>query len=163
MSRKCLCDAGYTIGVVANISVAVIIDAPREAVFENIRNVESHTAWMTDAKQITIVSPQRQGVGLRFTVHTRLGPLATLDEMEVTRWEPGHLIGIEHRGIVKGTGSFTTADYGIGKTLFSWDERLKFPIRLGGGLSDVPARLALQIVFQRDLNNLKRIIEATPS
>ena len=145
-----------------SISVAVIIDAPREVVFDHIRDLESHSAWMTDAKKITIVSPERQGVGTRFLVQTRLGPFATIDEMEVTRWEPGHVIGIEHRGIVKGTGAFTTADYGIGKTLFSWDEELEFPIRLGGVLAEVPARGALQIVFQRDLNNLRRIIEATP-
>ncbi len=154
---------GYTRNVTTKISVAVIIDAPRESVFAYIGNIEDQTAWMTDAKKITMTSSQVQGIGVKFRVDTRIGPLRAQDEMEVTDWVSGRLIKVAHGGLIKGEGIFTAADYGMGKTLFSWEEELIFPTLLGGRVAEALARPILTRIFQRDLNNLKRIIEATPS
>ena len=154
---------GYSRNVTTKVSVAVIINAPRESVFGYIGNIEGQTAWMTDAKKITMLSSQVQGIGVRFRVDTRVGPLRTQDEMEVTDWASGRLIKIAHGGLIKGEGVFSTVDYGMSKTLFSWEEELIFPTFLGGRLAEALARPILTRIFQRDLDNLKRIIEATPS
>ncbi|KJF15865.1 MULTISPECIES: SRPBCC family protein [Acidithrix] len=143
-----------------HIRSAVIISRVPEDVFSSIRDVRTHTKWMVDAERIEITSIAQEGVGLEFVCHTRLGPLRTKDTMLVTQWQDGSLIEISHGGRVKGLGRFELRDYGIGKTLFTWNEYLTLPNYLSWfGLQWVMKPL-LRIVFQKDLDNLKRILES---
>ena len=49
-------------------------------------------------------------------------------------------MGIEHRGLVTGTGRFTLRAVGAGITEFCWTEDLVFPTTMGGGLGERAGR-----------------------
>ena len=79
---------------------------PRHAVWRRLADIADHVSWMADAASIRFTGDQRSGVGTTFECETRgSGPLRTLDLMEVTEWPgPRHLVGMQHRGFVTGTG-----------------------------------------------------------
>ena len=52
--------------------------------------------------------------------------------MTITEWEPGRLMGIEHRGVVTGRGRFVLRRRRGGRTRFTWNERLTLPVVDGG-------------------------------
>ena len=108
------------------ISVAVDIDAPPDVVWDVIEPLEDHPDWMHDAVSVRFATDQTRGVGTRTVVDTKVGPLRLTDHMTVTEWEPGASMGVEHTGVVTGSGRFTLQRNGQGGTTFSWDEELRF-------------------------------------
>jgi len=136
-----------------------------------VEPIERHVDWMTDAVAIRFQSEQVRGVGTAFLCDTRVGPIRLVDRMEITEWQPivdpsvaatGRM-GVRHTGIVAGTGVFTiepVADTPT-RTRFTWSERLDFPWYLGGRLGAiVGGRLVLGPLWRRNLQTLKRLIEA---
>ena len=111
-----------------------------DAVWRAVEHIESHTEWMQDAVRITFKSEQHSGVGAEFECLTRVGPLFTTDRFVVTRWRPGELMGIEHRGAVTGDAEFRLGRSGAERTEFCWEERLRFPWWLGGVVGEQVGR-----------------------
>jgi hypothetical protein len=140
---------------VAAIRVAVVIDAPAERVWDDVRTIASHVDWMEDAVAIRFVSDQREGVGTAFDCETKVGPLRLTDRMVVTEWAPGARIGIRHEGAVTGTGRFTLSPAGDA-TSFAWEEELTFPWWLGGPIGAAVGSRVLRLVWRRNLRNLRR-------
>lgn len=138
-----------TLGAVTRIRVSTHIDAPVDAVWADVRDLGSHVEWMADAESIRFTSTTREGVGTTFDCETRVGPLRTLDRMEVVEWDEGSAIGVRHVGLVTGTGRFTLAVEGAG-TRFTWEEELAIPWWLGGRF----AAPALRWVWRRNLLRL---------
>lgn len=136
------------------INLCTEIPAAPSIVWAAIEHVETHTAWMADAESITFVGSQRQGVGTEFDCLTVVGPLHTRDRMRVTEWEPGAVMGIEHRGAVSGTGRFTLTPSPRG-TEFCWRERLTFPWWMGGPLGERAGKPVLMHVWRRNLDRLR--------
>jgi len=145
---------------VSRITVSVHIAAPADEVWTDVSDLGSHTAWMADAESIEFFDAQISGVGTRMKVATRVGPFRTVDIMEVTEWQPGSTIGVEHRGIVTGTGAFSIEPRGDG-TRFTWSETLSFPWWLGGAVVAWLARPVLAAIWRRNLDRLKDRIEQT--
>lgn len=143
----------------ATIRVAVTIDAPPAAVWAAIEDVGSHVRWMHDAEAIRFTSSSRQGVGTTFDCDTRVGPFALTDRMRITEWRPRRAMGVEHVGIVTGSGRFTLRRRAGGRTRFVWKEQLLFPWYLGGPFGAVVAGEVLRLVWTRNLRNLKRLVE----
>jgi uncharacterized protein YndB with AHSA1/START domain len=142
------------------IRVRTTIDASPARVWDVVESIEHHTDWMLDAKRITFASSQRRGVGTGFDCLTGVGPFRTTDRMTITEWEPGRVIGIEHRGIVTGSGRFTVRRARRGRTRFSWDERLRFPWWMGGPVGERAAKPVLRRIWRANLARLRRIVEA---
>ena len=136
------------------IRVSTTIDAPPDRVWADVRHIARHVEWMEDAVSITFRSERREGVGTTFDCATRVGPLRLTDRMVVTEWQPGESIGIRHEGAVTGSGRFSIAPEGRG-TRFTWDEVLTFPWRLGGPIGALAGRPLLQLVWRRNLRNLR--------
>ena len=143
-----------------HIHLCITIGASVDHVWRVIESVETHTQWMTDAESITFRTDQRAGVGTEFDCLTRVGPLRTVDTMRVTEWEPGAVMGIEHRGIVTGRGRFTLRAAGPGLTEFCWTEDLVFPARLGGGAAERLARPVFGRIWRGNLTRLRELAEA---
>jgi len=136
------------------ISICTTMAASPGTVWAGIEDLSTHTEWMADAEDIRFTSNQHRGVGTSFTCRTRVGPLAVRDELEVTEWEPGAVMGIEHRGAVTGIGRFTLRPAFEGGTRFCWREELRFPWWLGG---EIGARLAVPIFRRIWSANLQRL------
>lgn len=119
----------------------------------------SHVEWMKDARSIEFISDRRRGVGTRMNVETRVGPLRTLDVIEVTGWVEGSTIEVVHRGIVTGEGALSVRS-SDGHARVSWVEELRFPWWLGGPLTAWLARPILAAVWR---GNLRRLEESLTS
>ena len=141
------------------IRVATTIDAPPARVWDDVRDLASHVEWMHDAVAIRFTSRRRAGVGTTFECDTKVGPLRLTDHMEVTEWRTRRAIGIRHVGVVTGEGRFTVRRRGRGRTRFTWDERLHFPIWMGGPLGGAIGGLVLRAVWTRNLRALKKRVE----
>jgi len=144
--------------VTVAVHVTVDLAAPPDAVWSRLQHIDSHVEWMADAETITFRTAQRDGIGTEFECRTRLGPFVTNDVMRVTEWEPQAVMGIEHRGLVRGSGRFTLTPTGTG-TRFAWDEQLKFPWWMGGRAGEVVAKPVLRRVWQGNLDRFRDQVE----
>ena len=142
------------------IAVAIAITASPAEVWHVIEPVERHVDWMAEAVSVRFTSEQTRGVGTAFDCVTRVGPFRTTDRMQVTEWDAGRAMGIEHRGAVIGRGRFTLIPDGTG-TRFTWSEQLVFPWWMGGAAGALLARPALRAIWRRNLRRLKEIVEET--
>ena len=141
------------------VKVCTTIDAPPDAVWSAVENIESHTTWMKDAVRITFKSEQHSGIGAEFECLTRIGPLFTTDRFVVTEWHPGELMGIEHHGAVKGDAEFRLAPEGTDRTRFCWEERLRFPWWLGSVVGERVGGPVLRHLWGGNVARLKASIE----
>lgn len=114
---------------------------------------------MKDARSMVFLTDQRTGIGTRMEVETRVGPLRTLDQMEVVGWEEGRSIEVAHTGMVTGRGTLAIETLG-NKTTVTWEESLTFPWWLGNGLTAWLARPVLARLWK---GNLKRLAELVSS
>src|SRR2546423_1509937 len=140
------------------IRVRTRIAARPRDVWRAIEDVTSHVRWMEDAVAIRLTGGPTAGVGTTFECDTKVGPFRLLDRMEVTEWETRRAMGIRHAGLVTGSGRFTLRRR-RGTTLFTWDERLRFPLWAGGPVGGAVAKPVLRRVWRRNLANLKAIVE----
>lgn len=144
------------------VSVSTTINALPETTWSAIERIDAHVNWMADAEAITFTTSQHAGVGTTFNCRTRIGPIRFTDVLSVTEWVPGEAMGVEHRGVVRGSGVFTLRACGGGCTRFSWDEQLTFPWWLGARIGERVARPLLARVWRGNLARLKQIAEALP-
>jgi hypothetical protein len=148
----------------SGITVSVDLDATPDRVWEIVEPVERHVDWMADAVAIRFHGEQRRGVGTTFACDTKVGPIRLVDEMEITRWEPGVAMGVRHRGVVTGAGTFTLTPIDLGRrTRFTWSESLTFPWWLGGRLGELlGGRLVMRGIWRRNLRELERLVSQQP-
>lgn len=142
----------------SRIRVGVTIDAPRRTVWRAVRDVSTHTDWMREAVSLRLVRGRPNRVGAVYECDTRVGPLRTLDVMEITEWRRGRAIGVRHAGVVTGSGRFTLRGRGR-RTRFTWSESLSFPWTLGGPIGGVVGGQVLKLVWRKNLRHLKAMVE----
>ena len=116
---------------------------------------------MLDADRVDVVSAEREGVGVRLAVRTRLlGLPAFTEPMEVIGWEPPRRLVLRHGGLVAGEGTWTLAPEPKG-TRFIWIEtvRLRVPV-----VGEAAARLyapVLRRLMRRAAGGLRRAVIAS--
>lgn len=137
------------------VTVAVLIDAPLQKVWDAAADLASHVEWMADAERIDFLTPQRSGLGTRMEVFTRIGPLTTTDIMEITGWDPPHRIAVRHQGLVTGEGEFRLETV-AGGVFFTWSETLRFPLRLGGPIGAALSQPVFRWIWRRNLLRLQQ-------
>ena len=137
------------------IRVSTVVPAAPVAVWEDLRHIDRHVEWMSDADSISFLTEDTEGAGVRFECVTRLGPVRLIDRMEVVDWRDTEAMGIRHDGVVSGVGEFLlTACSGPGgetHTRIEWTETLRFPWWMGGAVGAVVARRVLGAVWARNL------------
>lgn len=141
---------------VARIRVRTVLDAPPRVVWRDLEDIASHQEWMVDAAEIRFLTAQQSGPGTRFECDTKVGPFRLTDVMEITEWRPGRAMGVDHSGVVSGTGRFTLRGVRGNRTVFVWKEKLRFPLWLGGPIGAFLAKPVLHLVWRRNLRNLAR-------
>ena len=140
-----------------SITIDVLIARPRRDVWEELRHIDRHVRWMSDALSIDFHTPQREGVGTSFDCLTKVGPLRTKDVMSVTRWQDEVAIGVTHHGLFTGRGEFLLTD-DQGATRVTWHEDLTFPWWAAGALGALLARPVLGMIWRKNLSNLARLV-----
>lgn len=141
------------------LRVSIDINADPRRVWDVIEPIEDHVLWMADAERIVFTSGQTRGVGTEFECLTKVGPLRTTDVMRVTEWEPRRSMGIEHVGLVRGSGRFTIRGIRRGRTRFTWSEKLRFPWWMGGPIGALVAKPILKRIWRANLRRLATICE----
>jgi hypothetical protein len=144
----------------ARIRVSTVIDASPAQVWEEVRLIERHVDWMADAEEIRFTSERTTGVGTTFDCLTKVGPIRLTDRMEITSWREGRSLGVDHRGLVTGTGTFTLARIRRDRTRFTWAERLRFPWWLGGPVGGAVGSVVMRRIWKRNLRVLKALVES---
>lgn len=140
-----------------SISIDVLIARPRHDVWEELRHIDRHVRWMSDALSIDFQTLQREGVGTTFDCVTKVGPLRTKDVMSVTRWDDEAVIGVTHHGLFTGHGEFLLTDED-GATRMTWHEDLIFPWWSAGPIGALLARPILRMIWRKNLSNLAHLL-----
>lgn len=136
------------------ITVSVTVPLPVAVVWDELRHIDRHVEWMNDAVSLSFVTDQREGEGTSFHCKTRIGPFVTNDVMTITRWENETVMGVEHKGLIKGEGAFFLHG-NEGRTTLVWQEELRFPWYLGGPLTAYAAMPVLTYIWRRNLANFR--------
>jgi len=147
---------------VTTIRVSVVINRPPSHVWEELRDIAAHVNWMEDAEKITFTSAAHEGVGTSFDCVSKLGPLRVTDKMVVTEWKEGESITVRHEGMVTGVGRFSLKRKRGDVTQFTWEENLTFPRKMGGVAGATVAAPLFKRVWQKNLANLKALVEGPP-
>jgi len=142
----------------ARIQISQVIDRTPSEVWNEMRHIERHVNWMHDAVEIRFTSDSREGIGTSFICLTKVGPFKTQDVMTITDWRDNEVMGVTHAGIVKGSGKFTITPHNPG-SLVKWEEKLEFPSWALGSLGALLAKPILRLIWTKNLENLKRIID----
>ena len=140
------------------IQISVNVSVSPQVLWEELRHIDRHVNWMNDAVSITFLSPSTEGVGTQFSCLTKVGPFKTTDQMTITQWEENKTMGVEHTGLVKGTGTFHIHPHGEGSTI-TWKESLSFPWWMLGSFGSLAASPILRLIWKKNLKNLKEIVE----
>lgn len=138
----------------ARIEVSREMAVPHEVVWKALADLGSHAGWMKDAGSVEFTSEQTTGIGVVMEVETRIGPLRTLDILEVTGWDEGRSIDVAHRGLVTGEGRLEATPID-GRTQVSWIEDLEFRWWLGGPVTAWLARPVLAAIWRGNLRRLE--------
>lgn len=140
----------------ARVRVSTMLDAPPAVVWAYLEHLESHVQWMDDAVRIRFLTERTAGVGTRYECDTKIGPFQLTDVMEITEWRPGKAMGVRHVGLVTGSGRFTLKKARRGRTRFTWDEKLRFPLWQGGPFTGWASKPILKRVWKKNLRHLAR-------
>ncbi|MSO59198.1 MAG: hypothetical protein EXQ63_02610 [Ilumatobacteraceae bacterium] len=145
----------------SRITVSIDISTTPEKLWDILEPIERHIDWMADAVAIRFIGEKTRGVGTQFFCDTKVGPIKLVDQMNITSWDPGKRMGVQHIGIVTGTGEFTLSPLNDGAdTRFVWTEELTFPWWLGGPIGAfIGGRIVLSAIWRRNLKALKKLAE----
>jgi hypothetical protein len=137
--------------------ITLSIDLPQspDLVWRELEAVERHVEWMSDAESAEFASTRTRGVGTVLIVATRVGPFRTRDVIEFTEWDQPRLMGIAHRGLFTGTGSFRLDDR-EGGTRMVWSESIRFPWYLGGPIGALIAGPVLRAIWRGNLRRFQQ-------
>ena len=140
------------------LKMAIAIDAPIDAVWEAVSDIERQPLWMLEMKSVRLLTPGPVGVGTRGEADLRIFLLGVVDPVEVDRYDPPVAFGIRHVGVFAGSGRIALEALDARRTLVRWDERLVPP--LFPNLGQLLQKPILGAIFQADLERLKEMVEA---
>ena len=100
------------------LELTVEVAAPPDTIFRAMTDWERQGEWVFGTK-VKVVAGDGQSVGSEIDAVT----FGVSDRMRITRWDPPHVVEVEHLGrVVQGTGVFA-----VRGSRFVWTERLDVP------------------------------------
>jgi carbon monoxide dehydrogenase subunit G len=149
-------DGGYARSV--RVERVIVLPCPVEEAWEMLVDWERQADWMLDADSVRVMSAEREGVGVRLAVRTRLfGIPAFTEPMQVIAWEPPGRLMIRHGGVVEGTGIWTLSPQD-GSARFTWTEEVALRVPVLGELAARVYRPLLQLLMDRAMQGLRRAV-----
>jgi uncharacterized protein YndB with AHSA1/START domain len=147
---------------VASTAVSVTIHRPPEDVFAVLTDPTLSPQWSANAVKGELITPGPPGIGSRrrAVVKSPLGRGTTESVMEVTDLEPNRMVALKLvESPIAGDARtrYTLTPVGNSTQLeWTWEMQLTGPLRL----IERPLVALFGRGFQRDLNNLKRMMES---
>lgn len=143
------------------LEVHVLVDAPREMVWELLTCWERQPEWMLDAKAVEVLTPRREGVGVTLRCPTALFGVTVDDVMRVTVWDAPVRLEVEHLGrVITGRGAFVLTEVDATTTRIDWWEEVAPPLGVvGERVATAVVLPVLRRIFTRSLRNLARMAE----
>jgi len=118
------------------VSVDGVLPVGAPTAWAHLTRWERQAAWMRDADRVRVVGSQREGVGVRIAVRTRvLGVPAFTDVLEIVRWEPPRLLLMAHLRFVHGSGEWRLDPMDEAHTRFTWTEDVRLGVPLVGEIA----------------------------
>jgi hypothetical protein len=143
-----------------HVERAIVLPASLDGAWSVLVDWERQADWMLDADRVEVVSRDREGVGVRLAVRTRLFGVAAFNEpMEVTVWEPPRRLVIRHGSIVEGTGVWDLVPLD-GGTGFRWSEDIRLRVPVIGELAARAYRPVMRALMGRAQRSLRQHIIA---
>ena len=149
-----------TRGWAVEIELSETMPGPIDTVWELVTDWENLGDWQLEARDFTVISAQREGIGVEAEATVRIGGISTRDKVRVTGWEPPKRLGIEHTGWVSGAGEMHLTPLGTDRTLLFWREVLSPPLGALGALGLTGFKPAMRRIFARDLRVLASLVRA---
>jgi hypothetical protein len=143
------------------VRVGTSLPCPPEEAWAILLAWERQADWMLDADRVEVVSQEREGVGVRLAVRTRiLGLPAFTEAMEVTGWEPPRRLVLRHGGFVAGEGTWTLTPE-PGGTRFDWTEDVSLRVPVVGGAAAWLYMPVLRWLMRRGARGLREAVIAS--
>ena len=140
---------------------SIDLPCPIAEAWDVLTRWERQVDWMLDADEIVVRTEQREGVGVRLDVRTRLFQIPAFTEpMEVTAWDPPRSLAIAHGGLVAGHGRWVLSPID-GGTRFTWTEDVELRVPIVGGLAAAIYAPVMRMLMGRAQDGLRRLIIAT--
>ena len=115
---------------------------------------------MQDAGEVRVLTPRREGRGVRVAVKTRLFGIPLLTEaLEVVEWDGPRRLRLAHRSFIRGFGEWVLADVD-GGTRLRWVEDVSMPIPVLGEVALLAYRPFLHRSMGRSLAALAAAMAA---
>jgi hypothetical protein len=145
---------------VAEIVLASLVDASVESTWAAVTDWERQGEWMLGTS-VRVLSDSPSGEGARLEARTGAGPLAVVDTMRITAWEPPHRCQVEHLGrIVRGSAAFEVEQVADGRSRILWSEWLDLPLGLAGQYGFMLGRPLFEAGVRLSLQRFARWVEA---
>jgi hypothetical protein len=154
--------AGSMKGRHVRLEVERTVQAPRQVVWDVLTRWERQPEWMLDAKEVHVLTPEREGVGVTLRCPTNLLGVTVQDVMRVTGWREPEYLEVTHLGtVITGYGAFELEAEGAGRTRLLWWEEVDPPLGAVGewGASTLVLPV-LKRIFGRSLARFARLAEA---
>ena len=139
----------------------IVLPVPLEEAWTVLLDWERQADWMLDADRVTVVSEQREGLGVRLAVGTRLfGIPAFTEPMEVVGWDPPRRLELRHGSLVSGIGEWAL-DPIEGGTRLTWREEIRLAVPVVGELAAALYRPLMRWLMGRAMRGLREYLIAT--
>ena len=143
-----------------HVTREIVLPTTPEEAWTVLVDWERQADWMLDADRVDVVSTQREGVGVRLAVKTRLfGVPAFTEPMEVMVWEPPRRLQIRHGSMVSGAGVWEL-DEVDGVTRFRWSEDIALRVPMVGKLAARAYRPVMRMLMSRAQRSLRAYVIA---
>jgi hypothetical protein len=137
------------------------LPCPPVEAWRTLTHWERQADWMLDADHIDVLTEQREGVGVRLDVRTRLFQVRAFTEtMEIVAWDPPHRLEIVHGPPVRGLGTWTLEPTAAG-TWFTWTEEVALSIPLVGAAAAIVYAPVARWLMRRSQRALKALVLAS--
>ena len=141
-----------------HIVTSVDIHRPADVVWPYLVDWERLDRWMREARDFTVVSDRREGIGVEAEATVAIAGITTRDRIRVTGWDPPTVLEIAHLGWVKGQGYIELSPTDEGTRVF-WRESLQPPWGILGGIGMRAMAPTMRRIFQRDLDLLRDLVQ----
>ena len=141
------------------IRVSAEVEAPIEAVWDVVADVDGQPEWMTEMSDLRMLTDPPLGVGSRGEATVTVAGISTTDPVTISVFEPPRRFGILHEGRIRGDGLIALASRAAGgPTIVEWEERLFPPVFPYVGAAVM--RPVLRRIFRGDLVRLAALVAA---